>query len=87
LISVVFDDLTNTVNAEYVYKHYNTIQAHQWPSTVGTPLQTIILLPKINFKSADRIVTTSWEGDRNYSGDIDEEIRQSYLETLLLHSL
>jgi len=24
---------------------------------------------------------TSWEGDKNYTGDIDEEIRKSYLET------
>jgi hypothetical protein len=43
--------------------------------------------PKLNFNSADGIVTTSWEGDRNYRRDIDEETRQSYLENLLLHSL
>jgi len=47
-LSVVSDDL-NTVNAEYVYKHYDNIQAHQSPSTVGTPLQTIILLPKTKY--------------------------------------
>jgi len=49
LLSIVFDDLTNAVNAEYVYKRYNKIKAHQWPSTVGATLQTIILLPKTKF--------------------------------------
>jgi hypothetical protein len=28
--------------------------------------------PNLNFNSADGIVTTSWKGDRNYRGDIDE---------------
>jgi len=37
--------------------------------------------PKLNFNSTDGIVMTSWEGDRNYTEYIDEEIRQSYLET------
>jgi hypothetical protein len=69
------------VNIITKYKHISS------PPLSVLHFSQLFFYPKLNFNLVNGILTTCWEGENNYRGDIDEEIKHSYLETLYLYSL